>query len=220
MLFCVPFHLAQHVTRVGAKLCYCICVAGVERHSYHRLNLAKVHNNSAVIIRCALRRQRFVIFTAPVYLIVFFNYFVVRTPDGTEAGGLGCHYVYAYAVIGGQICYTVAHEFQDLVLYESVFKHRGYDGERHILRAYARPGRAGKIHRDNIGRRDIIGFTEQLLYKLRAAFAYAHRAKSAVARVAVRAQYHASAGRKLLAHILVYHRAVRGDIYAAVPFGS
>ena len=189
----------------------------MEGQRYHRPYLAEVHDNGAAVPR-GLRRVEPPVAAGPSVQREVFLHPLVRAPYRAPAGGLRRHHVYAVSEFDGQARNSGADEFHHAVLDEAVFENRADYRERDVLRPDARARRSFQINRGGLGARQVVGAAEQLLDELRPALADAHRAKRAVARVAVGAEYHAAAARHRLAHVGVYDSEMRGDEVAAEPF--
>ena len=68
----------------------------------------------------------------------------------------------------------------------------------------------------HLGRRNVVCAAEQLLYKLGSALTHGNGAESAVAGMAVRAEYHLSAAREALTHYRVNDSLMCGNVDSAV----
>ena len=124
------------------------------------------------------------------------------------------------AVFDGKGTYPFAHELHHLVFNESVRENLSYQRYRDVLGTYSLFGSALQAYRYYIGILDVVGLADYLLDELGAALAYRHSAERAVARVGIGTQYHLSASREVFAHIGMYHRKMRGNVYAAVFFSG
>ena len=210
-----PLRLPQEVGRIFLQHADGVRLGRVERQRRHRLHLAEVDGDHAVIPRALARLQAAVRLRPAMRGEIFFHR-AVRHPDGTETCGLRRHHVDADAVVHRQARNAGAGEFEHLVLDEPVLVHRAAQRERHVVRADAARGRALQPDEHDLRLRDVIRIAQKLAHQLRAALAHAHRAERAVARVAVRAEDHAAAARHHLARVLVDDRLIRRYIDAAV----
>ena len=142
--------------------------------------------------------------------------FLIRHPDGGQAGGLRGHHVNADTEISAQGRNAGTHELHYLVFHIAVFEDRADDGQRHVLRAHALHRFAGKINTYHAGHFNVIGLVQKLLYQLRSALSHGHGSQSAVTGMGIGAQNHLSAARKHFPCELVDDRLMRRHIDAAV----
>ena len=184
--FCLGLHTGQQFLRVRKKVTDGVRVRRVERQRDHRLKLAEIQLDHAVIIRAILRRQLFIRFGAAVNFKKPFR-LLVRLPDGGQAGRLGRHDVDAVAEINGQLRNAGACEFQHAVLDEAACECRLDQCDCRVVRADAPAGRSRHIDQHDLGKRRVPRVPQKLLGKLRPALADGHRAERAIARVRVRA---------------------------------
>ena len=148
----------------------------MERQGDHRLLLAEVDADHAVVVCHLAGTQFFVVLGAVVDFVVVAD-FVVGDPDGAEAGGLGGHDVDAVTEVDGEFLDAGAGELEHLVLDEAVVEDGLYQGDGHVVGADALAGLAFEPYEHNLGGVDVPGVAEQLLDELAAAFAYAHVAQ-------------------------------------------
>ena len=158
----------------------------MEGHSYHRAYFGKVNINHTVVIRYIRRLLLLVSLGAEVGFVPL-PCFVVGHPYGGKAGGFGSHNVYAVSEVHAEVFNAVADKLHNPVFNVAVFENRAYYGKGNVLRAYAFNGLARKVNAYNLGHIHIIGFAEELFYKLGAAFTDSHSTQSAVACMAVAA---------------------------------
>jgi hypothetical protein len=213
------FHLGEQLVRPLQELVDGVGVAGVERQRDHALDLVELDGDHGVVIRAFLRRERLEVRGAAVRAVIGRN-FAVRFPDGRKAGGFGGHHVHAVAEIDRQVLDAGADEFQHLV-FGAVFG-KGFlnERERHVVRPHAAAGLAGDIAEHDVRRRNIVGVLQKLFDQLRPAFADGEGAQCAVARVAVRTQYHLAAAGEFFARVAMDDAEVRGHIDSAVLLGG
>ena len=205
----------KNILRVRKEFLNRISVARMERYSYHRLYRGKVDANHAVIICAFARPQLFIIAFSAVRLEVI-AHLIVSLPYGAEARCLGGHYIDAVSEIYIKIRNAGTCKLEHLVLNAARFERRAYERYCNIVRTYAAFGGIFEIYEHHLGRVYIVCVGKELLNKLSAAFAYAHRSERAIACVAVRAEYHLAAARHHFAGIGVYDALVCGNIYSAV----
>ena len=196
-----------------------IGVGGVERQRDHRLDLAQVHLDAAVVVGDVCRVERFVVVGATVQGEEVADA-VIGGPDAGEAGGLGRHDVDAGAVLRVHARNARAHELHDSVFDVAALEDGADNRQRDVLRADPRRGLAGEVDGNDLGVCDVIGVAQQLLDELAAALADGHGAQGAVAGVGVAAEDHLAAAGELLAHELVDDGHVGRDVDAAVLLGG
>ena len=211
--------LAQDVFEVCVELVDLVDVGRVERQRDHGLDGGEVHVYAAVVVGDVGGVQVLEVIVAVVLEQVLARV-VVGAPHARQARRLGRHDVDAVAVVGRHRGDARTDELHDLVLDVAAFVDGTDDGERDVLRADEGLRGAVEVDGDDAGVVDVVGVAEQLLVELAAAFPDGHRAKRAIARVAVGTQDHLAAAGKVLAHVLVDDGDVRRDVDAAVLFGG
>ena len=97
-LIAALFNLAQNVLRVFDYLPYRVCVGGVERQGYHRLDAREVYRHGAVVVG-GLFGVEFLEVPLPAVNFKEFLGGFVRLPYAGKAGRFGGHYVDAQAVV-------------------------------------------------------------------------------------------------------------------------
>ena len=192
LLVCLLLNGVQDILWILQQLVDGVGVGRVHRHGDGAFHRGKVHIDAAVVVCDLCRVQLLIGFGPAVDGEIAFG-LVVGDPDGAPAGGFGGHDVDGVAVLDGEAGNARADEFHGLVLHIAVFVHRADDGERHVLRADAGPGRAGQINGDHAGIRKVVGAFEKLFCQLAAAFAHGQGPERTVAGVGVGAEDHAAA---------------------------
>ena len=183
-LLCLGLHAREKFLRVCEKFTDRVRVRRMEWQSDHRLDLAEIQLDHAVIIRALaggkllVRLGTAVNFKKPLCLLV-------RLPDGRQAGRFSRHDVDAVAEVNGQICNAGAREFEHAVFDKAVCERRLDQCNRRIMRADAAPRLPRHIDQHNLGKRRVPGVLQKLLGKFRPALADGHRAERAVARVRI-----------------------------------
>ena len=147
----------ENVLQVGVELPDGKGVGGVEGQGNHRLHLAQIHLDDAVIV-CAVSRGQGLVFAAAAMGFQRFFHCLVGAPDGAEAAGLRGHNVDAAAVVHSQIGYTGAKELHDAVFHGALGERRANQGNGYVLGTDAGPGCAGEVDGNDPGIGDVIGF--------------------------------------------------------------
>ena len=189
----------------------------MEGQGDHRLHLGQIYQYGTVVVRHVCRRELLVSLRPAVDLEVPLR-LLVCGPDGGQTGGFRCHHVDTVAEFNRQICNPVSYKFQHFIFHKFLREYCANDGQRHILRTYARAGRAGEIDGNYLRHVHIVGAVQNLLHQLGAAFSDGHGSQGAVAGVAVAAQNHLAAAAHHLPHKGVNDRLVGGNVYGAVFF--
>ena len=107
-------------------------------------------------------------------------------------------------------------ELEHLVLHETALEGGLHQGDGDIVRAHAVARLALEPDQHHLGRVDVPGVPEQLLHQLAAAFAHAHVAQRAVARVGIGTEDHVAAGGEGLTGILMDNSLVGRHIDTAI----
>ena len=187
----------------------------MERHCDHRLDLAQVHIDHAVIICACPRIQFLIVFASAVDLVKFPDLLVCR-PDGGQAGGLCRHHVHADPEVRAQLVHAGSYKFHHLIVDITISKGGADDRQGYVLGTHSLPRLAVQVNADHARHLDIIGLIQKLLHKLRPALAHGHGAQRAVAGMAVRTKDHPAAARKHLPRVLMDDRLMRRYIDTAV----
>ncbi len=106
--------------------------------------------------------------------VIVLLHFLVCNPDRAEAGGFGGHDVDSVAEVDGEVLHTGAGEFKHFVFDETVVEDSLHERDGHVVRADAFAGLAFQPNENHFRGVDVPCVFEKLLYKLAAAFAYAH----------------------------------------------
>ena len=209
------FHLAQIIAGGGDQLAQRDGLGRMEGKRRHGLEFREVDFDAAVIIRTLFDAQRAVSVRPAVDGEIFFD-LLVRLPDGAQTCRLGRHHVNADAEIHREILDAGARELEHLVFDKAVFIRRTAKRDGYIVRPHAMGHFARQPDEHNLRLRDIIRVLQQLLDKLGAALANAHRADRAIAGVAVGAQDHFAAAGHHLARVLMNDGLIGGHVIAAI----
>ena len=197
LLFGLCLQLCHQLLAMLVEIMYRIGIGGVERKGYHGFHLIEIDMDHAVIVGDPAGLELGIILGTLIGLIPALCG-LVGLPDGAEAGGLGGHYVHTVAEIHRQVPDAGAYELKHAVVDEAGLEGCADERDRNVVRTDTLLGLARHIDHDHLGHIVVPGVVEKLLCKLRAALADRHGAESAVAGVAVRTKYHASA----LCHLL------------------
>ena len=187
----------------------------MERQSRHRLNCRQVDLDKPVVLRALGYSELLISLTSPVSLVPGFHG-IVRLPDRREAGGLRRHNVDAHSVVHRQGRDARAREFDHLVLDEAFIVDGAAEGDCDVLRTDSVAGLARKPAEYDLRLLYIVGILKKLTDDLGSALSDAHRAESAVPRVAVASEDHSAAESKLLSRVLVDDRKVGRNVDTAV----
>ena len=145
----------------------------MERQRYHGFLCGKIDADHGVVIGRLARTQLAVILRTVVNLVMMSD-FVIYNPYGTQACGLGGHYVDTIAEIDRKIFDTRTGEFKHFVFHEAIFKDRLYKRYGHIVRTDTLARRTFQPHKHNLRSVDIPGIVEKLFYQFSPAFSNTH----------------------------------------------
>ncbi len=204
----------ENLLRICRKFMNRVGVRRMERKRDHGFRLRKIDCNQAVIVSAVGGCKLLVALCAAVGLIEAFGN-LIGFPDRTEACGFGGHNVDAVTEINRKVLNAGADKFEHAVLYEAVRERSLNKRKGNVMRADAALRLTGHIYENNLGHIKVPGVLKKLLYKLRAAFADAHRAERAVTGMGIGAEDHIAACGKLLTCVGVNDALVRGNIDAA-----
>ena len=125
--------------------------------------------------------------------IIKFSDFVIRYPDGGQAGGLCGHNIHADTEISTQRCHTRSDKLHNFIIHITVFKYGTDNCQSHILRSDAFHRLTGQIDCYHTRHFDVICFAEQLFYQLRSTLAHCHGTQCTISCMRIRTKNHFSA---------------------------
>ena len=141
---------------------------------------------------------------------------LVRLPDGAETRSFCSHYINTDAEIHREILDAGARKLKDLIFDKAVFIRCAAKRDGYIVRPHAMGHLARQPDEHNLRLCNIICVLQQLLDKLGAALANAHRADRAIAGVTVGAQDHFAAAGHHFARVLVNDGLIGGHVITAI----